>query len=49
MKQKVRDMIVPERSLGHIDSNADDDDDDDDTDEMDDDEAAELRKFYGVM
>ena len=52
LKQRVRDSIVPERNLGHIDN--DDNlrnsyEEVDDNDEMDDDDAAELRNFYGVL
>lgn len=42
LKQRVRDIVNPDRGLGHID-------DDSDSSGMSDDDAEELRRFYGVM
>jgi len=52
LKQRVRDRIVPERNLGHIDNDDNfqkSNEEVDDDDEMGDDDAAELRNFYGVL
>jgi hypothetical protein len=51
IKRKVRDVVAPNRNLGHneVSSASSDNLDDVDDDEMDDDESAELRSFYGVL
>ena len=47
LKQRVRDIIAPERNLGHSDKHDQETVDvDDDTDEE---EAANMRNFYGVL
>lgn len=51
IKQMIRDILSPDRDLGHSDTNPKSteviDDDDDDT--IDDDEATEARKYFGVI
>ncbi|CAB9507299.1 selenoprotein [Seminavis robusta] len=52
LKQKIRDILAPNKSLGHSDDDehqGEGHDDDDDDDQMDDDEAADMRAFYGVQ
>mmetsp|Transcript_19747 Transcript_19747/g.40096 ORF Transcript_19747/g.40096 Transcript_19747/m.40096 type:complete len:318 (+) Transcript_19747:674-1627(+) len=53
LKQRIRDIISPNRSLGHSDVKEKEEQRDasDDTgiEELDDDEASEMRNFYGVM
>ena len=51
IKRKVRDVVAPDRNLGHneVSNTSSDNLDDVDDDELDDDESAELRSFYGVL
>lgn len=53
IKQKIRDRIAPSKDLGHSDVegkvNSENDTDSEVDDGMDDDEAAETRKYFGVM
>jgi hypothetical protein len=55
IKQMIRDIVVPNKDLGHSDtsdngaSSYDNDDNDDDDEGMDDDAAEEARKYFGVM
>ena len=54
IKQMIRDKIAPEKDLGHSDIQEveeiiSDQIEKADDEEMDDDEAAEQRKFFGVM
>ena len=53
MKQLVRDLLSPNRDLGHIDhkggSSQAEASSSTVVEEMDDDEAEEARKFFGVM
>ncbi len=51
IKRIIRDVVAPNRNLGHneVSSASSDNLDDVDDDEMDDDESAELRNFYGVL
>ena len=48
LKQRVRDILAPQKKLGHSDTTENSAKEDDD-DDMDDDEAAEMRQYYGVM
>ena len=45
LKKRVRDIVDPNRSLGHVDDSAIGDD----NDTLSDDDAEDLRRFYGVM
>ena len=54
LKQRIRDIISPDRSLGHSDAKeiVEPQNESDDTviiQELDDNDAAEMRNFYGVM
>ena len=54
LKQRVRDIVSPERDLGHADSNTDDGKQQDQEvvdvgDDMDERDAADMRNFYGVL
>lgn len=51
LKQKVRDIISPDRSLGHSDNvnNEAATEKEIEVDEIDDDDAEDLRRFYGVL
>ena len=52
LKQLVRNVLNPSRDLGHIDHNPDSPSSDSPTspfEDMDDEEAAEARRFFGVM
>lgn len=48
LKQMIRDKVAPSKDLGHSDTKQDDDTDST-IEPMDDDEAADMRKFFGVM
>lgn len=49
MKRKIRDVLCPDRKLGHNESTKGEIKVDDEFDEFDDDEAADMRSFYGVL
>jgi hypothetical protein len=45
----IRDKLVPSKELGHSDKKAEDDIEENISDEIDEDEAADARKFFGVL
>lgn len=50
LKQIVRDLLVPSKSLGHIDKQKKETDpSDDEDDDVDDEEAEKMRAYYGVQ